>query len=393
MQHRPTGYSILNYGHMVNCEPRMTAYADALRQAVTPGCTVIDIGAGPGIFSILACKFGAGRVIAIDPDDSIELLPGIAEANGCAGKITIFKGLSIDYSPTAKADVIISDLRGALPLFEGHIATIIDARERLLAPGGRLIPSRDLLRLAIASTSNDYRPHEEPWLRNKFGIDLAAGHRFAANMLTKVNLEPGDLLSGVLDLAVLDYGRTTSPNFSADFDLVTAKGGTAHGLLLWFDAELGDAIGFSNAPGEPKQIYGQSFFPFERSVELAAGDRVAGELTARVVESAYVWTWRSRFEREGQGPPVEFHQSNFLANVVAADKLRTKASNFAPPARPIHEIDRYCLSLFDGKRTLEAVAAEVMEKFPDAFPNASAALNHVTRVAGRYEDGGPEGPK
>src|SRR3954452_16487839 len=109
---------------MVNCEPRMSAYAEALRRAAKPGCTVIDIGAGPGIFSILACKYGAGKVVAIDPSDSIELVRPIAEANGCADRITIFKGLSTDYSPPTKADVIVSDIRGILPLFEGHIAVI-----------------------------------------------------------------------------------------------------------------------------------------------------------------------------------------------------------------------------------------------------------------------------
>jgi protein arginine N-methyltransferase 1 len=171
----PTGYSILSYGHMINCEPRMSAYAQALRKAVTPGCTVIDIGAGPGVFSILACKYGAERVIAIDPHDSIELVREIAEANGCADKITVFKGLSTDYTPTAKADVIVSDIRGILPVFEGHFAAIADARGRLLAPGGTLIPMRDTLRVALAGADADYRPFEEPWLRNKFGIDLSAG--------------------------------------------------------------------------------------------------------------------------------------------------------------------------------------------------------------------------
>ena len=79
---RPTGYSVLDYGQMVGCEPRMSAYAAALRAAVTPGCTVIDIGAGPGVFSILACQFGAGSVIAIEPDDLIELLRQFAKDNG-----------------------------------------------------------------------------------------------------------------------------------------------------------------------------------------------------------------------------------------------------------------------------------------------------------------------
>src|SRR6187399_2841708 len=139
----PTSYSLVNYGGMVTSEPRMSAYAEALRRAVTPGCTVIDIGAGPGVFSLLACQYGAGSVIAIEPDDSVELLRQMAKDNGCSDRITIVQGLSTEFTPPSRADVIISDIRGCLPLFEGHIPTIIDARERMLAPGGTLIPARD----------------------------------------------------------------------------------------------------------------------------------------------------------------------------------------------------------------------------------------------------------
>jgi type I protein arginine methyltransferase len=385
MSDRPTGYSVLSYGHMVNCEPRMSAYADALRRAVTPGCTVIDIGAGPGIFSILACKYGAGKVIAIDPDVSIELIREIAQANGCADKVTVINGLSTDYSSPSRADVIVSDIRGILPLFEGHVAAIADARERLLAPGGTLIPSRDILRVALAHNDMEYRPYEEPWLRNRFDVELSAGHRYAANTFSKVNFEPDDLLSRAETLAVLDYNSISNPNVLASFDLKVEKAGDAHGLLLWFDAELLDGIGFSNAPGEPRQIYGQTLLPLEQAVEVAPGDRVMGEISARLVDGSYVWSWRTAVQQNGSNDLVEFRQSSFFANVFAPDKLRTRASDFVPPARTAHEIDRFCLSLVDGHRTLEAMAEELRAKFPEAFADASAAFNHVTRVVGRYE--------
>jgi len=360
----------------------MSAYAEALRRAVTPGCTVFDIGAGPGIFSVLACKYGAARVVAIDPNDSVELVCEIAEANGCADKISVFRGLSTDYSPPAKADVIVSDIRGTLPLFEGHIAAIADARQRLLAPGGTLIPMRDNLRVALANAAKEYRPYEKPWLRNKFGVDLSAGHRFVVNAFAKVNLKPANLLSRSETLAVLDYRSMRNPELVTDFDLKIEEGGTAHGLVLWFDAQLLDGIGFSNAPGEPRQIYGQTLFPFERPIEVAPGDHVVGQLAARLVDRAYVWTWQT----EAGG--TRFQQSSFLASVIAPDRLRAKANTFAPPARAVHEVDRYCLSRFDGSRSLQLIAEETQAKFPDAFADAPAALNHVTRLAGRYQDMG-----
>ena len=118
---KPAGYSVAAYGRMITCEPRMSAYATALRNAITPGCRVIDIGAGSGIFSLLACQYGAGSVIAIEPDPSVELLRVAAQTNGFDDRITIVQGVSTDYVGP-KADVVISDLRGCLPLFEYHVA-------------------------------------------------------------------------------------------------------------------------------------------------------------------------------------------------------------------------------------------------------------------------------
>ena len=381
----PTRYSIVSYGGMVTCEPRMSAYAEALRQAVTPGCTVIDIGAGPGVFSLLACRYGAGHVIAIEPDDSVELLRQLAADNGCADRITIVQGLSTDFDPPARADVIISDIRGCLPLFEGHIRTVADARARLLAPGGTLIPARDTLRIALVESQEDGDSVEQPWLRNKFGLDLAAGQRFAANSWWKVKLEAKDLLCDPVTLGTLDYDRISEPNFTGRVDLTVARTGSAHGLLVWFDAELAPGIGFSNAPGAPPLIYGQTFLPLEAAVKVAPGDRAAVEFTATLVDGSYVWGWDSVFHQSGGSAPLaSFRQSTFLSKVMSPQSLRRRANGYVVPAREIHAIDRLCLSLIDGKRTLEDIALRLLSEFPARFADRTQALNHVAELTNRY---------
>jgi type I protein arginine methyltransferase len=317
-----TGYDVLGYGEIAH-GARMEAYAEALRKAVTPGCRVIDIGAGPGFFALLACKYGAGSVVAIEPNDSIHLLARLAEANGCEDRITIFQGLSTDYRDDRKADVIVSDLRGNLPVFEGLIPATIDARERLLAPGGILIPRQDTLRIAVVDAPDEYRRFDEPWGSNPFGLDLSAGRRFAVNTPRKVQLRDEGLLGPARDLAALDYTTIESPDVEGSFELPMEKAGTAHGLLLWFDAEISDGIGFSNAPDAPALVYGQRLFPFERPVSVAADDRVEGRIEARYVGGDYVWVWESRFLR-GKESLAAFRQSTFLARVLAPDMLASR---------------------------------------------------------------------
>src|SRR2546425_794252 len=129
-------YSLGAYASMIADRVRVEAYAAALRKTVREGSVVVEIGTGPGIFAVLACQFGASRVYAIEPDGIIQVAREVAVANGCANKIEFFEELSDRVTLPGRADVIFSDLRAVLPLFQRHIPVIIDARSRFLVPGG-----------------------------------------------------------------------------------------------------------------------------------------------------------------------------------------------------------------------------------------------------------------
>src|SRR5438094_7907332 len=130
-------YTIPEYGRMMGDRVRMEAYTLALRQAVKPGSVVLDIGTGTGIFAVLACQFGARVVYALEPDEAaVEVARDLARQNGCGGHIEFIQERSTRVTLCEKADVMISDLRGVLPLFQHHLPAIVDARRRLLTPGG-----------------------------------------------------------------------------------------------------------------------------------------------------------------------------------------------------------------------------------------------------------------
>ena len=149
----------------------------AVRRTVKPGSFVVEIGAGPAILALLACKLGARRVVAIEPDDVIDLGRELAVANGCDDKIEFIKGVSMDVNLSEPADVIVSDLRGALPLYRKHIPSLVDARTRLLSPEGCLIPWRDTIRGALVSEPKSYRRYVDVWRDSVQGLEAESARR------------------------------------------------------------------------------------------------------------------------------------------------------------------------------------------------------------------------
>lgn len=381
----PAGYTLRSYGRMITCEPRMGVYAEALRRAVTPGCTVIDLGASFGAFALLACQFGAGKVIAIEPDPSIELLVPLARANGCADRITIVRDLSTNYTPETKADVIVSDCRGTVPLFQHHIATLADTRARLLAPGGTLLPMRDTLRIALVRSSTSRQAIAYPWRKNAYGLDLAAGERFAANSFEKTYLKPSALVSAPQELAVLDYRTITEPNIDVTLDLVADRAGQVDGILVWFDAEIAEGLGYSNAPGQPPLVYGQMLLPFEGSPRLEAGARVTVRVRGTLLEGDYIWSWDwQAHTADGKPKGKAVRQSTFLSQ-VQSPKAAGALSNLHIPTLDVAMIlDRDCLSLVGEGRSLDAIAQTLQERHPEHLPTYKAALDHAAKCVGRY---------
>lgn len=382
---RPAGYSVFDYGDMIECEPRMSIYAEALRRAVTPGCTVIDLGAAFGVFALLACKYGAGKVIAIEPDPSIELLMPLAKANGCADRITVIRDVSTNYHPETKADVIVSDCRGTVSLYQHHIATLADARARLLAPGGTLLPLRDTLRVALARWPKSHRGTTRPWLSNNYGLDLSPAYRFSVNMELKAYLKPSALVSEAQDLAVIEYHSTTESGLDSTVELTANRSGAVHGLLVWFDAEIAEGLCYSNAPGQPELVYGQMFLPLDGAPRLSAGERISARVRGTLIDNDYVWNWDWHvIAADGKQRGRAVRQSSFLSQVHSPRALANVSNQHVPQLETRMMLDRDCLGLVGEGRTLDAIAKTMQERFPEQLPTYKAALDHAAECVARY---------
>ena len=377
-------YSVHFYGQMLADTSRMEAHSAALRRTVTPESVVLDLGCGPGVFALLACKLGARRVFAVEPDNVIQLAREAAIANGFDDRIEFFQNLSTDITLPEPADVIISDLRGVLPWYQQHIPSIVDARNRFLALGGILIPHRDVLWAAVVDAPDRYQEIVEPWRSN--GLDLSAARRVVTNTWRKTRIKPDELLVQPSRWATLDYHEIQSPNIRAEIKWQIARSGTAHGLAVWFDSELIDEIGFSNHPGGPELIYGNGLFPFSHPVEVVEGDRIHVTLRADFIRDDYVWRWDTDVFVAGDSvtPKASFKQSTFFGVPLSPEQMRKQGADYKPELDQRGEARRFIMELMTGENSLAEIAARLAERFPNKYADCQDALNEVTEVSREF---------
>lgn len=116
---------------------------EAIKRHVTTETNFLDVGAGTGVWAILAAQLGAKRVVAIEIEEA--LIPIIfrhAQENGVAHRIEIIHANSDDVKIRGKFDVIVGELFGNNALGEQTVKSFINLRNRFLAPGGVLIPQK-----------------------------------------------------------------------------------------------------------------------------------------------------------------------------------------------------------------------------------------------------------
>ncbi len=377
-------YSIWRYGEMISDATRMAAYEAALKRSVSEASVVLDIGTGTGIFALLACRFGAAKVYAIEPSAAIQVAREIAAANHYSDRIVFIPAVSTDVDLPEQADVIVSDLRSVLPLYEHHFVAIADARRRFLAPGGRLIPQQDELWAALVRTPELYRKIVDPYLDNPYQLDMRAPLRFITNELRKGSrLTPADLFMEPQRWNTLDYRHLEGTDVHGDLNWIAAAPATVYGFCVWFDTVLAEGIGFSNAPGAPDLIYGRAFFPWTEPVDLDLGDQIQVSLKATLAGGAYLWSWRTRVENE-TCVKATFNQSTFQQSPQPLSELRKRTDAFVPKLNETAQLHRYILDHMDKGISLRQIAQQVTDRFPDRFANWQDALHEVAELSQKY---------
>jgi len=276
----------INYSNLRGHEPmlrdsvRCEAFRQAISGTVTPGCAVLDIGAGTGILSLFAAQAGARVVYAVERTPIAELAQRIVAENGFGDRIQVLQHDMDTLQLPEQVDVIVSEWLGGYGVDENLLPVVVLARDRWLKPGGRLIPET-VTSWIVPAYDELLQEDVDFWNSEPYGLNLKAiGQATARQLDCGCNyVKPEHLLCAPQRMWEVD-GRAYSQEeahqpFCARLEFVADREGPFNALAAWFQAQLNPQVMLCNGPAERDTHWGRSMFPVGQPLSVERGMGVA----------------------------------------------------------------------------------------------------------------------
>jgi protein arginine N-methyltransferase 7 len=259
---------------IVRDEARNAAYAAALKRAVTAQTKVLEIGAGSGIFAMMAARAGAKHVVTCESAPAIaEVAREIVALNGFADRVRVVAKKSYDLDPDADmgglADVLVSGIISNRMVGQDLFSVTEHAVRALLKPGAKIIPARGIIRVALADDAKFHRARMD----TIGGFDLSPFNRLAK---VSYRVPRGDarltLLSAPVDLFDFDFQSGGPFPAATVAKTLTSNGGRANGLAQWIALQMDEREWYENNPVPgTSSSWAVMFWPFQAPRDCPRG--------------------------------------------------------------------------------------------------------------------------
>jgi protein arginine N-methyltransferase 1 len=282
---------------MLADRPRMDFYHTAISRHVKPGDRVIDLGTGTGILAAFAARQGAAKVYAIDHSDILKHAQRLAVDNRIEN-VEFVATHSRDFKTDERVDMILHEQMGDFLFDEAMVTNVIDLRDRLLKPGGLILPARFEFFCEPAKVK-DERHIPFIWELNVHGYDYSCMERSRPqnpqyyqhascdlNVVEHLLGEPAPALT--VDLQTLN--ETNLPH-QIKLTRTVVNAGRLDGFAVYFRALVDGDLLLSSSPLDAGRAphWGYRILRVETE-NFSKGDVI--ELTLTVDQWAVPDTWR-----------------------------------------------------------------------------------------------------
>lgn len=259
---------------------RNAAFHAALSRVIVKGeTTVADIGAGTGLLGFLAAKLGARRVDLYESAEIAAVARKLLRHNRLRN-CRILEMHSTEVMEPNRVDVLVCETLGNYALEENIVETLNDARQRLLNPGGAIIPAA-VRQFMCPVVSERFFAELTAWDSVGFGLDFGPAKTMTLNNIYVRTFTAGDLMEDAKAARVWDdlsFHRHNKTTRDGEVSWSVDRRTTVFGLALWWTADLADGIALSTGPLDARTHWEQLYLPALEPLVVEAGQR----LTARV---------------------------------------------------------------------------------------------------------------
>ncbi len=293
---------------MLADQQRMKFYHAAITRHIKPGARVIDLGTGTGILAAFAARTGAAKVYAIDHSAILKHAKRLAVENQIPN-VEFVALHSSAFKLEERVDVILHEQMGDFLFDESMVANVCDLRDRLLKPGGLILPSRFEF-FCEPMKVRDERHIPLIWELNVYGFDYSGMERSRPQ-------EPEYYRLGNNDLGVVEHFLgTPAPLLEFDLHTMSADGpereitfsrrvehaGRMDGYAVFFRAKVDEDLVLGTGPLDAERAPHWAFRILRTDREdFEVGDVIAVTLKVGRWADPDSWRWSQVKQRGGMG--------------------------------------------------------------------------------------------
>ncbi len=277
---------------------RMDFYHAAIARHIQPGDRVVDLGTGTGILAAFAARRGAAHVYAIDHSEIL----GVARSLALANRIENVEFLALhstEFTTEEKVDVILHEQMGDCLFDENMVANITDLRDRVLKPGGLILPSMFELYCEPIKVS-DGRLVPFIWELNVHGYDFSSLDRERPQEPGYYHLASSDLglvehfLGEPEPILTIDLHTVNEGDLPREirFTRRVVRAGRFDGYAVYFRARVDKDLSLGSGPLDPRRAPHWGFRILRADSDtFGAGDEIDVRLSVGSWPNLDSWRW------------------------------------------------------------------------------------------------------
>ncbi|KEG15544.1 putative arginine N-methyltransferase [Trypanosoma grayi] len=283
--------------HAIHDRIRLRAYQSILKGI--KGKSLLHLGCGMGLISMMAARSLASVVVAIDHSAIVDAARVVAEQNGLQN-ISFFRGSlreTMASFPVQKFDIVLCEWMGTFLVNDPLLDDACYARDNLLAENGVMCPDSSSVHILGVSDYAFHLDTVEYW-SNVYGFTMEPMKALVRQEVETCSIPAGNIVTStclahtvnINNLKAPGEGEAHDNGFTVPFSVRVTRDATVNYLTFFVDATFTNphdpganfVIGIRPGGSNP---WTETSVGLHQPLPLKCGETLSGELRVRVLDS------------------------------------------------------------------------------------------------------------